>query len=186
MKSLVTETPLEGIAALDFSVVRELRKRDGITLEEVSRRSGVSISVLSKLERNQNTAELETLYRVARVFGLTASDLLGLAERPSAHRARGRRYRSGPFQFEKVAFKEIACFRARARAGDRLERPEAHGDEFEICWVLSGRLRVTFDRERHELSANQALHFDAALQHSYEALENAEIVIVHLAKPHRF
>ena len=172
--------------ALDFSVVRDLRKRAGLTLEVVSQRSGVSIAGLSKLERNQNMIELDTLYRLARVFGLSATDLLNLAESCSARCKEAEAYISGPFSFEKVSFKGIDCFQASAKRGGELSRPEAHGDEFEICWVREGRIRITLPREAHTLGPKQALKFDAALAHSYEILEDSELTILHLEKTHRF
>ncbi|HKK19321.1 MAG TPA: XRE family transcriptional regulator [Opitutales bacterium] len=171
---------------LDFSVVRDLRKRAGMTLDDVSRKSGVSIAGLSKLERNQNMIELDTLYRLARVFGLSATDLLNLAESCSAHLKAAEFYRSGPFDFERVSFKGLDCFNAKAKAGERLSKPEAHGDEFEICWVRSGEVRITLPREQHELGPGQALKFDAALEHGYEIIEDSEMTIVHIEKTHRF
>ena len=174
------------IHALDFSVVRDLRKGEGLTLDELSQRSGLSVSVLSKLERNRNLVELETLYRLARAFRLSASDLLSLAESVAAHRKSAERYRSGPFDFEKLSFQGIDCFRATAPAGESLKHPEAHGDEFEICWVQSGRIRIVLPREQHDLGPGEALKFDAVLEHTYEILEDAELFIVHLTKTHRF
>ena len=171
---------------LDFSIVRDLRKRAGMTLEDLSEKSGISIAGLSKLERNQNMIELDTLYRLARVFGLSATDLLNLAESCSAHCKDAETYTSGPFDFEKVSFKGIDCFHAKATAGGELSKPEAHGDEFEICWLLKGSIRITLPREQHTLTPGQALKFDAALPHSYEILENSEVSIIHLAKTHRF
>jgi len=38
------------------------------------------------LERNQQSAELDTLYRLARAFGLSATDLLAMCESELAHR----------------------------------------------------------------------------------------------------
>ena len=174
------------IDALDFSVVRQLRKREGLTLEDLSQRSGLSISVLSKLERNQNLVELETLYRLARAFQLSASDLLSLAESVAAHAKSVERYQSGPFHFEKVSYQGIDCFRATAQAGGSLSKPEAHGDELEICWVHRGLLHIEFSHEKHELSPGQALKFDAALEHTYTIIEDAELTIIHLTKSHRF
>lgn len=171
---------------LDFSIVRDLRKRSGMTLEDVSKKSGVSIAGLSKLERNQTMVELDTLYRLARVFGLSASDLLNLAESCSAHLKTAASYASGPFEFDKISFKGIDCFRATAKAGGNLFKPEAHGDEFEICWVIKGRIQIKLPRESHILTAGQALKFDAALHHTYEILEDTEITILHLEKTHRF
>ncbi|MFP4166466.1 MAG: helix-turn-helix domain-containing protein [Opitutales bacterium] len=171
---------------LDFSIVRELRKREGLTLDEVSRKSGVSIAGLSKLERNQNMIELDTLYRLARVFGLSATDLLSLAESCSAHCKVAEAYKSGPFDFERIRFKGIDCFQASARAGTTLKKPEAHGDEFEICWVREGKVRITLPRETHTLPPGNALKFDAALEHSYAILQDSRMTIIHLEKSHRF
>jgi len=36
----------------DFSILRDLRKRSGLNIADVSARSGVSAAVISKLERN--------------------------------------------------------------------------------------------------------------------------------------
>lgn len=171
---------------LDFSIVRDLRKRAGMTLDDVSQKSGVSIAGLSKLERNQNMIELDTLYRLARVFGLSATDLLNLAESCSAKCKDAEVYTSGPFDFQKIGFKGIDVFQATATAGSNLTKPEAHGDEFEICWVRSGSICITLPRESHTLKPGQALKFDAALEHTYEILENCEITILHIEKTHRF
>ncbi|MFP4157438.1 MAG: helix-turn-helix domain-containing protein [Opitutales bacterium] len=171
---------------LDFSIVRDLRKRAGLTLKAVSEQSGISIAGLSKMERNQNIIELDTLYRLARVFGLSATDLLSLAESCSAQIKEATHYTSGPFDFESLQFKGIACFQATARAGDSLSKPEAHGDEFEICWLRKGCIRIKLPKEQHILNPGQALKFDAALEHAYEIIKDSEMIIVHMEKTHRF
>ncbi len=173
-------------AALDFGIIRDLRSERKLTLQEVSAQSGISIGILSRLERNQAKIELDTLYRLARVFGLAASDLLSLVENCAAHRKTSESYESGPFRFERISFQGIDAFRGRARKGSLLSRPEAHGDEHEICWVLSGALRVNMSKESHELRAGDVLKFDAALAHTYEVIEDAEVILIHLAKSHRF
>ena len=157
-----------------------------MTLEAISERSGISVAVLSKLERNQNICELETLYRLARAFGLSASDLLSLVEQRSGHQKSAERYASGPFHFEKVSFQGIDVFRATAEAGKSLSHPEAHGDEYELCWVLSGLLEIIFSHERYTLGPGEAVKFDAVQEHTYHILEDAELTIVHLLKTHRF
>lgn len=174
------------IHALDFSVVRELRKRSGLTLSDVAERSGISVPVLSKLERNQNLCEIDTLYRLARVFDLSASDLLSLAEDCSAQRGKARQYQSGLFEFEKLSYHGLAVFYARAKAGQRLSKPEAHGNEYEICWVRRGQVCIRLPQEQHLLKAGEAVKFDAVLEHTYEILEDAELILVHLTKAHRF
>ena len=69
----------------DFSILRDLRKKANLNIADVSAESGVAASVISKLERNRTRAELDTLYRLARVFGITAAELLNLAEARISH-----------------------------------------------------------------------------------------------------
>ncbi len=170
----------------DFGILRGLRKRGELTIGEVSRRSGISAAVISKLERNQTRAELETLFRLARVFGLTAADLLSLAEARTAQIKHATEHASGGFKFREVRFAQIRCLTGEAKKGATLSRPEIHRDDFEIGWVLSGRLRVTLPNETHDLAPGDAIQFDAVWEHGYEALTDCRILVVHLTKEKRF
>lgn len=170
----------------DFRVLRQLRKRENWTQDEVSNRSGVSRAVISKLERNQSSAELDTLYRVARVFGLSATELLAMAESPLAHRVEERRYRSGDFDFRRIGYRNHHCFIAHADAGSKVSRAEIHLDDYETCWVLEGRVRLTLAHQSVELSEGEAIQFDAAQEHTYEALAPLRMVLIHLRKGLRF
>src|ERR1051326_8167774 len=88
----------------DFSFLRGLRKRDELTIQDVSTRSGVSPAVISKLERNQTSAELETLFRLSRVFGMNATEMLALAEARTAQRAVETSHVGGEFVFREVQY----------------------------------------------------------------------------------
>jgi transcriptional regulator with XRE-family HTH domain len=180
------EIPVSESPMFDFSVVRELRKREGLTLGDVSSRSGVSVPVLSRLERNQSVAEIETLFKLSRVFGMNAADLLALAESRSAHQTTESRHKSGGFEFREVRYGNVLCLHGLAKGGSTLSRPEIHGDDYEICWVLKGRLRIRLPHEVHDLATGRAIQFDAILEHTYEALADCEIVIVHMRKGKRF
>lgn len=170
----------------DFSVLRELRKREGLTLDEVGQRSGVSISVISRLERNQTSAELETLYKLGRVFGMSATDLLALTESRLAHRKAEEAYRSDAFTFRVIRFANHACYLGQAPAGSRIRKPEIHHDDHETCWVIEGRVRLELPHETVELGSGESLQFDAIQEHSYEALEDSLLILVHLKKRLRY
>mgnify|MGYP003774481281 CR=1 FL=1 len=170
----------------DFAVLRGLRKREGLTIGEVSARSGISPAVISKLERNQTHAELETVFRLARVFGLTAADLLSLVERRAAHKVTGSGYRSDGFTFRTVTYGNARLFHGVAAKGACTHRPEIHHDDYEICWVLEGAVEVTLPREKHVLKDGTALQFDAVLEHTYRALAPSRLVIAHITKAKRF
>jgi len=175
-----------GDAVCDFSILRELRKRGSLSIAEVAERSGVSASVISKLERNRTAAELDTLYRLARVFGMTLSDLISLAEGRTAHLVAEERYRSGGFAFRRVAYGNIRCMAASAPKGARLSTPELHKDDYELLWVRKGRIAFHLPNEDHILEAGMSIQFDALISHTYEVLEECELFIAHIRKGKRF
>lgn len=172
--------------SFDFSVLRDLRKRADLTINDVSQRSGVSPAVISKLERNQTSAELETVYRLARTFDLSAQDLIGMAETRLAQRIEAETYESNGFSFESVTYGNFKCLLGKAKQGAKTSKPEIHKNDYEICWVLKGTLELIINDERQELSAGEAVQFDAILEHTYAALTDVELVISHLQKNQRF
>jgi transcriptional regulator with XRE-family HTH domain len=170
----------------DFSILRNLRQREQLNLAAVSAQSGVSTAVISKLERNQTVPALDTLYRIARVFGMHPSDLLKLAECRSANHCHATKHRSNGINFSEIRYGNIRCLLGRALAGDRVSRPKIHKNDYEVCWVLEGHLRFSLPQETHELKAGDAIQFDAILEHTYEAIENTKFLIVHLQKDKSF
>jgi transcriptional regulator with XRE-family HTH domain len=60
--------------------VRELRRRRGLTLEELAELSGVSRAMISKLERGEKNPTLVVAARLADGLGVTLSRLAGMEE----------------------------------------------------------------------------------------------------------
>lgn len=177
---------IETKSLFDFRVLRELRKRAGFTIEEMSSRSGVSTAVISRLERNQTVGELETLYRLARALSMSATDLLAMAESPLAQQTRERPYAHDDFHFRRVCFANTNCFLVDAKAGARVSNPEIHREDHELCWVIDGRIRLSLPGQESILECGDCMQFDAILEHAYEALENSRLILVHTKKDKRY
>lgn len=170
----------------DFSVIRHLRHRHDLTIAQLSEASGVSTAVISKLERNHHTAEIDTIFRLARALGMSTADVLALAESPFAHRTEEQAYRSGQFQFRQVRYANIVGLLGEAPAGAVVNRPEIHHDDHEVCWVISGRIHLTLPHEVCDLGPGQSIQFDAVLEHTYAAIEDSRFIILHLRKDKRY
>jgi len=170
----------------DFSILRQLRKSNGFTIADVSDRSGVSPAVISKLERNQSSAELDTLFRISRVFDMSAADLIALAESRTGHRKKATHREVHGFSFEQVKYSNLLCLYGGARAGNELSRPEIHKDDYELCWVLEGEVNITLPGEIHNLKTGDSLQFDAILEHSYHVVRDCRLMILHITKARRF
>lgn len=170
----------------NFSVLRDLRKRDGITIADLSEKSGISPAVISKLERNQAVAGLGTLFRLARAFGITSAELLALIESRTAQCKQETDRIVEDFHFRQIEFANSKCFYAEAPKGAKRSNPDAHRDDYEICWVLEGSMKVVLPYETHVLKAGDCLQFDALFEHTYEVMEDCRVVIQHIHKQKRF
>ena len=58
-------------------VVRNARKAQDLTLKQLARRTGLSVSLLSQIERGESSASISSLYKIARALALKMSDLFG-------------------------------------------------------------------------------------------------------------
>jgi len=169
----------------DFTILRSLRKTQAYTIADVAENSGISTAVISRIERNQAMPELETLARMAKVFGMSATDLLGLAEVRTAQITSAQQYVSGGFEFQNVNFADLQIFYGTGSAGSKASRPEVHHNDLEICWVISGKVELIVGSDRHVLNQGEALQFDAVLKHEYRAVEDCKILTLHLHKGKR-
>jgi len=170
----------------DFTILRELRKKRGMTIAQLAEASGVSYVAISKLERNQGNPELRTLDRISAALGLLTHNLLALAEqRRPTRAAETRRTVLGAAVSRGVDLDGTGLFYLAAPAGARgarSEYPEHYEDHYEHCFVLDGRLLVTVRGEEFVLGPGEGLRWDCLLDHSYEALEDTTFIVAVVPK----
>jgi len=163
------------------AVLRDIRKRNGWTLREMSVQSGIPISTLSKIEHDQLTLGYERLIELGRRLGLGIADLFapaGLAtpEGPRRSinrqgdglRASGTRYDS-LYLSPEVAGKRLVPAVIRVLARDLAEfgtLARHAGGEF--VYVLEGRIVLHTEGHAPEpLAAGDSLYLDGGLGHGY-------------------
>jgi DNA-binding NtrC family response regulator len=57
--------------------IRELRKARGLTLKQLARRTKLSVSLLSQIERAESSASVSSLFKVATALDVRLTDLFG-------------------------------------------------------------------------------------------------------------
>jgi two-component system OmpR family response regulator len=57
--------------------IRELRKTSGLTLKQMARRTNLSVSLLSQIERAESSASVSSLFKVATALDVPLTDLFG-------------------------------------------------------------------------------------------------------------
>src|SRR5215472_16617877 len=57
--------------------IREARKSQELTLKQLARRTGLSVSLLSQIERAESSASISSLYKIASALRITMPELFG-------------------------------------------------------------------------------------------------------------
>jgi len=174
--------------------LRELRKGRRLTLKELSSRSGVAVSTLSKMELGQISASYEKLVAVARGLAVPVVELLGAHEAaagdaPIAVRstlAEAPRYDAENYDLRMLATvfpgKRMtpAWGRIEARSVGEFSDFVRHAGQ-EFVMVLAGSVRIAFETgDSIRLKRHETAYFDSGVGHVYLTMGRsaAEIVVV--------
>lgn len=75
-KGLLTDPEEELLATIGKSL-RRMRKDRSLTLKQMARRTGLSVSLLSQIERAESSASVSSLYKLARALDVKLTELFG-------------------------------------------------------------------------------------------------------------
>ncbi len=76
-KKGLARTPEEQLHRVIGDTVRGLRKDKDLTLKQMSRRTGLSVSLLSQIERAESSASISSLHKIALALESRMQDLFG-------------------------------------------------------------------------------------------------------------
>ncbi len=179
--------------------IKRIRREKGLTLKETETLSGVSAAHLSEIERGVTSPTMGSLVRIARALKKSIAYFLEENElgEISLVSAKDRVRESVGGRDDKRSARSSALIerltigipggRLHAR---RVELPvdcgyrtNAHTHSgFEAIVVLRGRVLARAGESSVELSAGDAIHFDASLPHAYSnASRNEPAVLVWIA-----
>ena len=76
-KKGLARTPEEQLHKVIGDTIRSTRKEKELTLKQMSRRTGLSISLLSQIERAESSPSISSLYKIAVALDSRIQDLFG-------------------------------------------------------------------------------------------------------------
>ena len=76
-KKGLMRSPEENLHPVIGETVRNLRKEANLTLKQMARRTGLSVSLLSQIERAESSASISSLYKIASALDVRIQDLFG-------------------------------------------------------------------------------------------------------------
>lgn len=165
------------------SKLRRLRLKKSMGLLELSKHTGLSPGLLSKLERDVMHPTLPTLLRIAMVFSVGLEYFFDVEPKPVFEIVRRKdrvRLPESPdaarvaYYFESLDFPvsgpALNSYLAEFEPleADQVRLHEHAGVEF--IYVLSGRLELRAGDAAHELAEGDSVYFDSAAAHGYRRL----------------
>jgi transcriptional regulator with XRE-family HTH domain len=174
------------------ATIRNLRRKQGLSLRDLARLTGFSIGFLSLVERGQSSISLTSLHTVGKALGVDMSAFFpaprdepeppavphvtrpsgaGRLSTDSAHTYKllgGRGFNS---TLEPVHVTIAPC-------NDTRDAYAHEGEEF--AYVLSGRLVFIVDGVEYRLRAGDSIHYQSTIPHTFrnETNEPAEALWV--------
>ncbi len=179
---------LDELARRIGAVVHRHRAAQGRSLGELGRASGLSKTILARIERGEGNPSMETLWRISKALGLPLGALLAEDRAPRVRRIpsrSGERLRADAGTEGWLIHAEGRDRRCElydldlpAGAAHRSE-PHLAGTE-ETITCLRGRIRVGPAGEEVELGPGDSAWFAADVPHGYVGLRDARALCLML------
>lgn len=182
-----------GVAA----ILKTLRNRAGLTLNELARQAEVASSTISKIESGQLSPGYDIITRLADGLGVDVAELfkpsVGAAptgRRGVTRRGQGEKHETDFYRYEvlvsDVAKKDFLPLIATVKARSRLDwdcLPSHEGEE--MIYVLEGRVTVFSEHyEPLELDFGDCVYFDSRSGHAIISSSDTDAKILWVSSAH--
>ena len=172
--------------------VRTRRQEQGLSLRDLARRTGLSVSFLSQMERDLARPSISSLKEVAEALGIKVGDLLVDA----AHRSPTvlRRDERPGWNLSNVRYEMLATVDGRHMqpqlvtyepGADSGDHPVTHAGE-EFGMVLQGRAECWVGEDLFVLEQGDCVYFDATVPHRMRNAGPEPCIWLHVVSPPSF
>jgi transcriptional regulator with XRE-family HTH domain len=173
------------------SLIRLVRTQNGWTLREMSKKVGIPLSTLAKVETDKLSLTYDKLQQLSSRLGMTLTEFLGLGETASAQAPKpvvsGRRSVAGADNTVQVTtpnydYQYLCADLRQKRMVPIIVRLHSHdiaefgelvkhkGEEF--VYVLEGTIEIHLEFYTPvTLRAGQGIYLDSTMEHAYLAKE---------------
>jgi transcriptional regulator with XRE-family HTH domain len=190
----VSDPSRPGVARIG-AVIRQ-RRSGRFTVKQLAAAAGISIGVLSEIERGMGNPSYRTLYKIAQALDIQIGQLIDdVADgRHSNGIVRAAERTHLQFGSEGLVYElltpnlrgRLEMLQTRIPAGwNNLANPFQHEGE-ECVFVLEGTLQISRAGETHELAAGDAITYDPSVPHTWENRQEQEALIVGAVTPPSF
>jgi transcriptional regulator with XRE-family HTH domain len=153
--------------------IRELRKERGMTLAEVSKKSGVALATLSRIETGNMTGTFRSHMKIAKTFGMALPEFYSEMDKLVSMQRKADyadlfipdRKVSSVILTKDISDKKMlpTLIQLKPDTKTQAERFKKGAEKF--IYVLQGKIEITIDETNNILEEGATLYFDASHKH---------------------
>lgn len=174
--------------------IRILRKEKDITLEDLSKKSGVALATLSRMENDKMTGTLSSHNRICKALGVSIAELYReLEDDAKTVEAVPKEKRTEHFihahkaKYEllvtKALDKKIMPLIIKIGGGGSTQKEQSKPGVEKFIFMMAGTLEATVGAETHILKRGDSLYFDASLPHIFKNTTKTEAEAMCIVSP---
>jgi transcriptional regulator with XRE-family HTH domain len=172
--------------------IRDLRKKAGFVLQDLSDRTGLSKPLLSQIEMEIVSPPVATLLKISKALHVNISYFFLDGDPEEKIVLVNSRYfgrdESG-YYYEALAYKKAKKYMEpflvefKRKRVDKLSYFSHEGEEF--LYVLQGTVEFRTEDRNYVLDPGDSLYFESSIPHAYRALGNANAKALTVVYPLR-
>lgn len=174
--------------------LKELRKEADITLEELSKKSGVALATLSRMENDKMIGTLDSHNRVCKALGASIAELYKEAEdehktiesvpkeKRTEHFVHARKAKY-ELLVAKTLDKKIMPLMIKIGPGGETQKEQNKPGIEKFIYMIAGTMEASVGEQKYTLKRGDSLYFDASLPHQFKNRTKAELEAVCVVSP---
>lgn len=158
---------------------RRVRENRGLSLEDIFRRTGIEVALLSQIEEGEVAPPLGTIIKLAKALetkmgyfisgkGDQAYTIVRREDRKVASRYDSKKVKHYGYEYKSLAphkkNRHMEPFLVTLEPSETEEERSTH-DGQEFILVLQGEMEVRLEKEIHVLSPGDAIYYDSTVPH---------------------
>ncbi len=174
--------------------LKMLRKDRKMTLKELSRKSGVAIATLSRMEHDIMTGTLKSHINICKALGVGLADFyrelesehktISFIKQKEKHESFVHPKKSTlEMLTTKIMNKKMMPVLIRIKKGGQTHREENKPGTEKFIYILEGTMIADIRKEKHRLSKGDSLYFDASLPHIFSNDGRSNAIAISISSP---
>ena len=176
------------------SIIRRTRKSQGMTLESLSDKTGLSLSFISQVERGITNSSINSLRKIALALNIPLGSFFEEGSPPTGPVVR-KNERKVLVNADSMLTYQLLSSEPNRRieflltrleiGGTSAESPMTHkGDEAAL--VLQGECRIELSDEKYDLKDGDSIYITENTPHKFTNIGNVPLIIVSAISPPGF